>query len=45
MTKPKSKRCKVCGYRMRGRGHDEGDHHKKVRVAPTQQQKMKGKSR
>jgi hypothetical protein len=28
-----SKRCKVCGYRIRGRGHNNGAHHKKVRPA------------
>ena len=24
----KSKRCKECGFRVRGKGHEDGPHHK-----------------
>lgn len=29
-TKPSGKRCKVCGFRVRGKHHEEGIHHKTI---------------
>ena len=28
LCKPETRTCKVCGYAVRGPGHEEGKHHK-----------------
>lgn len=29
-AKPTKPRCKICGFRIRGANHDNGDHHRKA---------------
>ena len=31
IAKKKSCRCPHCGFRIRGKGHEEGHHHKNIR--------------